>query len=378
MSKIVVASLSPDSSSRLPRYLGNSLEAGNQVTHAWPQPNRLRNLVLMGLTFHPNRVKWRDAYERETQHRLRNWHEATAQLQANPLVRDSDVILQEGLHFNSYPSDYRGKCGLYLHGMLSMVLDNKLFDCSMWRPHDDEIAPWRAGEDEVLARADRIFIGSKFLGPILESTYRVPREKILFVGTGQPPLPGDLAAPHPYAASKRILFVGKDFERKGGDFLIRAFSEVVAKEPSARLQIVGPRKLNGPLHPQIEFLGRVNDRQVLNKLFREAAIFAMPSLHESFGFVFLEAMSCGLPCVAANIHAMPEIVEHGKSGLIVEPGDSAQLAEALLRLIQNPGEAEKMGAVGRERARIEFVWQLVGDRMLAGLGLGAAAAAAVS
>src|SRR5690242_17839118 len=142
MSKIVMTSLSPESSSSLPKYVGNALPSGNVVEHAWPHTSKLGKYLFMAATFHPSRQKWRDAFERETQHRLRTWNQFSADLQSRPLVRDSDVILQEGLHFNSFPADYRGKGALYLHGVLTMVLDNDRFDCSMWRPPEHEIGPW--------------------------------------------------------------------------------------------------------------------------------------------------------------------------------------------------------------------------------------------
>jgi len=368
-SKIVMTSLSPESSSSLPKYVGNALAPASQVQHAWPHPSRLGKYLSMALTFHPSRQKWRDAFERETQHRLRTWRQFSADLQARPLLQQSDVILQEGLHFNSFPTNYRGKCALYLHGVLTMVLDNQRFDCSMWRPPKHEIEPWLDAEKQVLGRADRIFIGSKFLGDILEHRYGVARAKISFVGTGKPPLDEAFAAQPKYSASNKILFVGKGFEMKGGEVLLRAFSDVVAEIPSARLQIVGPRKIRVPLHPNVEFLGRIHDRQRLARLYREAAVYAMPSLHESFGFVFLEAMACGLPCVGSNIFAMPEIIEHGRTGLIVEAGNHEQLAQALLRLLRNPEEAAKMGAAGRERVKSEFNWESVGAKIASELGI---------
>jgi alpha-maltose-1-phosphate synthase len=370
LAKITVTSLSPDSSSRLPAYIGGSISHQHQVKQAWPHKSRLHRLFWMGLTFRPNRRKWRDALERETQHRLRTWNDFSALLQADPAVRESDVILQEGLHFESFPAGYSGKCAVYLHGTLSMIINNrKYFDCTMWQPPAAEIAGWMEGEKRVLRRADRIFIGSKFLADVLATDYGVSRDKIAFVGTGQPPLPADAGGATRYSASKNILFVGRDFERKGGETLFQALPEVVAKVPGARLQIVGPRSIPLPAHPAVEFLGRVNDRERLAQLYREAAVFAMPSLYETFGFVFLEAMSRGLPCIGADHFAMPEIIQDKRTGLIVPPADAPRLAEALIWILTHPAEAAEMGAAAREYARTSFSWSAVGANMLGELKL---------
>jgi glycosyltransferase involved in cell wall biosynthesis len=369
MAQIVVTSLSPESSSRLPVFVGKSVERGHRVEHAWPAPSRLRRVLLMATTFHPSRRRWRDAFERETEHRLRSWREFSERLQANPAVSRSDAIVQVGLHFDSFPASYRGKRALYLHGTLSMILGNAHFDCSMWCPPRAEIPAWMEAEREVLRRADRIFIGSRFLAPLLERDYGVPAGKISFAGTGPPPFPDGSTEPRGARRSQRILFVGRDFERKGGAVLVRAMPRVVASFPEARLQIVGPGRMPPGLPPSVEFLGRIDDRQRLDRLYREAAVFAMPSLHDSFGFTFLEAMSRGLPCVGTDHFAMPEIIQDGRTGLLVPPGDADRLADALCWMLAHPDEAARMGAAGRQHAAASFSWHLVGDRMLGDLGL---------
>jgi glycosyltransferase involved in cell wall biosynthesis len=319
--------------------------------------------ALITPTFRPDRKRWRDALERQSEHRLWTWRRFSAELKARADVRDSDVILQEGLPLAAFPPGYRGTCALYLQGVLSMILDNDpRFDCSMWPPPDDEIAAWFEGEQRVLRRADVIFIGSQFLEDILVRRYGVPASKIVYAGTGSPPLPD--AAPAPYARSQVMLFVGKDFERKGGEVLVRAFDEVVQRFPDARLQIVGPHKVTMPLRPGIEFLGRINDRSRLEALYRDAAVMVMPSLHESFGFVFLEAMSRGLPCIGTRMFAMPEITEDGHTGLLVEPNDVHGLALAVIRILADPEAAAHMGKAGRERLESHFTWPAVGRRIL--------------
>ncbi len=87
-----------------------------------------------------------------------------------------------------------------------------------------------------------------------------------------------------------------------------------------------------------------------------------PSRAESFGIVFLEAWSFGVPVVGCRAGAVPDVVEDEVSGLLIPPRDSAALANSVSRLIENPAEARRMGAVGQRRVRDEHTWPAVAQR----------------
>jgi glycosyltransferase involved in cell wall biosynthesis len=157
-----------------------------------------------------------------------------------------------------------------------------------------------------------------------------------------------------------VLFVGKDFERKGGEVLLKAFPLVRQRIPNARLHVVGPREVTRGLSDGVVIVGRVDDRARMAELFAGASAFVLPTLHDSFGFVFLEAMSMGLPCVGTRLFAIPEIIEDKVTGLVVDPGDATQLADAIVALLGDPAAAEEMGRRGRERVDSQFQWQSVG------------------
>jgi glycosyltransferase involved in cell wall biosynthesis len=80
--------------------------------------------------------------------------------------------------------------------------------------------------------------------------------------------------------------------------------------------------------------------------------------------VFLEAMAYGLPCIGTTNDAMPEIIEHGRTGYVVAPDDVAELANYLERLLLDPALRQTMGAQGRERVLQTFTWEHVARRMV--------------
>jgi phosphatidylinositol alpha-mannosyltransferase len=82
----------------------------------------------------------------------------------------------------------------------------------------------------------------------------------------------------------------------------------------------------------------------------------------SFGIVLVEAMAAGLPVVASDIAGFREVVRNEVEGLLVRPGDPAALADAVQRVLTEPGLAERLGAAGRERAR-RYRWDVVGDEI---------------
>jgi glycosyltransferase involved in cell wall biosynthesis len=94
----------------------------------------------------------------------------------------------------------------------------------------------------------------------------------------------------------------------------------------------------------------------------DADIVVVPSLWEGFGLVTLEAMAARKPVVASRVSALPEIVVHGETGLLVPPGDPQAQAEALLQLLADRGLAEAMGARGRKRLEVEFTVEKMAQR----------------
>ena len=178
-------------------------------------------------------------------------------------------------------------------------------------------------------------------------------------------LPRDVAGAmrHP-----TVLFVGRQFHRKGGDVLMQAFRRVRERIPDARLLIAGPASFT-TTEPGITVLGDLNKNTpegwaALAEAYGSADVFCLPTRFEPFGIAFIEAMYFGLPCIGTDAWAVPEMITDGETGFTVPIDDVAALADRLLRLLGDRALARRMGNAGRERAYRQFTWQRVIQRML--------------
>jgi glycosyltransferase involved in cell wall biosynthesis len=160
-----------------------------------------------------------------------------------------------------------------------------------------------------------------------------------------------------------ILTVCRLFPSKGPGHLIAVLPELVREWPDLRLVIVGGQAEPG-YQAQLERLARDAgvERNVIftgwcpdiEGLMALADVFAMPSLGEPFGLVYLEAMAMSLPVVALASGGTPEVVEHGTTGLLSLPGDDALLTEHLRCLLRSPDLRRSMGSRGRNRVESYF------------------------
>jgi glycosyltransferase involved in cell wall biosynthesis len=190
-------------------------------------------------------------------------------------------------------------------------------------------------------------------------------------------------APDPDTIRRGVLFVGRLTPHKGVDRLIEALPD------GAELRVAGSAG-HDPAPPerdyshllrrlatgrQVEFLGPVLDID-LPVLYRQAAVLALPSVQrtcygravrvsELLGLVVLEAMASGTPVVCSRIGGLSEVVEHGSTGFLVEPGNVAELKERLAELLGNPVLARRMGRNARELVLERFTWDACAERCLA-------------
>lgn len=190
-------------------------------------------------------------------------------------------------------------------------------------------------------------------------------------------------APDPATSRDGVLFVGRLTPHKGVDRLIAALP------PGAHLRLVGSMG-HDPNPPErdypgllrrlaagrdVQFLGPVPDEN-LPSLYRGASVLALPSVHrtcyerevpvsELLGLVAIEAMASGTPVVCSRLGGLPEVVQHGVTGFLVEPGDTEELHERLTELLQDRGLAARLGRNGRELVLERFTWRACAQRCLA-------------
>jgi len=225
--------------------------------------------------------------------------------------------------------------------------------------------------------ADRVIVTSRYSAGWAVSSYGLDARDVEVVPEGIAleswPDPG---RPPGGGVGLIILSVARQYRRKDTIALLRALPEVRRALPEARLRVVGGGPMLASLQREarrlglgaaVEFAGDLHDRTTLRNQYLTADVFALPSLQEGFGIVFLEAMACRLPVVAARAGAAPEVVP-GSAGLLVPPSDSEALAAALVELLRDPERREHMGAVGRRHVEA-FDWPRVASRFLEAAGL---------
>ena len=173
-----------------------------------------------------------------------------------------------------------------------------------------------------------------------------------------------------------VLFVGRIEPHKGIHHLIAALP------PGCELRVVGDtfdERFAESLHRQasgkkVLFLGRVDDISLRTE-YRRASVCVLPSTYfdyygrfrrfpELFGLVLAEAMACATPVVCTWVGGMPEVVEHGVTGLIVPPEDESALRDALLSILDNKQKARNMGLAGRKRVEEYYTWDKVANRCI--------------
>lgn len=169
------------------------------------------------------------------------------------------------------------------------------------------------------------------------------------------------------ASKLRLVTVARLLERKGIHVILEACAN--PQPLPIELTIIGTGQYQERLQAlardlriedRVRFVGYVLN-QDLPKYFRKADAFVLPSETESFGLVFAEAMSCGLPVLASNVGGIPEVVRHGVDGLLCEPTRADLLRGNIERFLNDRQGMERMGQSGRQRILDYFTWSRVAE-----------------
>jgi len=222
---------------------------------------------------------------------------------------------------------------------------------------------WIKLEREIYGNATRVFTMSEHVTRSLSTDYGVPdtRTECVYAGSNSNILALGRIPRRESVSAPVILFVGVEWERKGGADLVAAFERLKLKYSEVVLKIVGcsPRlTISG-----CEVVGKVSLEE-MPAHYAEASIFCLPTRVEPFGIAFVEAMHAGLPIVGPDLGAVKDMVRNGENGYRVPPGDVDSIYQALDCLLEAPAQRIiEMGAASRRIAREFYTWEAVGNRL---------------
>ncbi|HTV48102.1 MAG TPA: glycosyltransferase family 4 protein [Phycisphaerae bacterium] len=211
-------------------------------------------------------------------------------------------------------------------------------------------------EKRVLRRADLMVSWSKWAAQSLVDDYKVPKEKVVIV-------PPAIAMKNiKYAAGEkkdteklRLLFVGGDFKRKGGPMLVELMEKGL--DTVCELDVVTKDEVKYSSKYIRVHHGLNHDSPTLIKLFEAADVFVLPTTMDMLPIVLIEACAAGLPSISTKIGAIPEIVESGRTGLLIAPNDKTALKTAIEQFVSDRNSCRKMGI----NARYHFEQQLTAE-----------------
>ena len=228
----------------------------------------------------------------------------------------------------------------------------------------------------IYERATGIIVWSRWLARSLVEQSGIPADKIHVIPpasvakSGNRPAPSGDKSNSDDAARHKLLFVGRlyeasDFYRKGGDLVVEAL-EILRRDydPRTTLTMVGMEKWPLPGEPPagVNFRGVIPPQEVA-ELYDTHDVFVMPSRMEPFGIVFAEALARGIPCVARNAYAMPEVITPGISGALIERDDPYELAAAITSVLTDDELYKKVYERVPEMAAY-FSWERAANQVV--------------
>ncbi|HEY4106943.1 MAG TPA: glycosyltransferase family 4 protein [Polyangiaceae bacterium] len=149
----------------------------------------------------------------------------------------------------------------------------------------------------------------------------------------------------------RILFVGGDFERKGGDLLL----DVFRRRLRGRSELILVTKAQIPDEPGVSVHRNVSaNSDELHDLYRTSDLFVLPTRADCYSLVCMEALAAGLPIVATRVGGIPDMIQEGQTGHLLEVGDAGALGDALEALVMNPAQRQIMSKNSRREAERRF------------------------
>ncbi len=281
--------------------------------------------------------------------------------------------------FGDWPSGARFSSYLYQDLSVAAILWLRKEDPAAYRYCEYQQVPAKVLERRAAAQlrhyrnSQAVFTMSRWLRDFLIRECGLPGERVHAVGGG---INVDAAGIRPgQKQGRRILFVGRNFVRKGGPLVVQAFGILRRKYlPEAELYLAGAKEeeiraalREWEITPEeadwqaIHLLGDLGAEK-LTEYYNLCDVFCMPSYFEAYGLVFAEALAYGLPCIGRDKFAMPEFIEDGRTGRLFSGEDAGTLAEDLWEVLRDPKYREEV-AGRREQYLREYSWDTVAQRI---------------
>jgi len=250
----------------------------------------------------------------------------------------------------------------------------------------EPLRPWKADqlgsgyllsswiEKTSVEAADRVIAVSRQMREDILAHFRVAPQRVVVIHNGIDPNQFRRTEARDALARRGVrepyvLFVGRITDQKGIFHLLEAAPKlppgvqvVLCASAPDTPEIEARLKRALPEHPNVVWIGEMVPVEEVVQLYSHAAVFVCPSVYEPFGLINLEAMACETPVVASAVGGILEVVEDGKTGVLVEPGRPDALVAAICALLEDPARGRAMGRAGRRRVEAHFSWVRVATR----------------
>lgn len=219
-------------------------------------------------------------------------------------------------------------------------------------------------QKQVFQSCAAIFPRSRYAAASVIEDYGVPEENVSVIGAGYNH--NETPLPHDTYENKNILFVGVQFERKGGPLILEAFKRVRKLMPGATLTIIG---CNPAINePGVVVVGRIQKdkdgglKRIL-EYYRRASLFCIMSNFEPFGIAVIEAQYSYVPCIVPQRFAFTEMVDDGVTGVHLSKETPEELSQTMLCLLGDPVRLKKMGKAAHDFVQREWTWDKAAERI---------------
>jgi glycosyltransferase involved in cell wall biosynthesis len=225
--------------------------------------------------------------------------------------------------------------------------------------NDRQYLSWLKAEASSYAQAAVLFTMGANAKRSLVTDYGIPAHKIHVIGSG-----GSFDTLYEGTkrfGTRRILFQGSEFERKGGDVVLSAFRFVRQKIHDAELIIIGTTLQIK--EPGVRVLGYVKSRESVTELFLQSDVVVAPARCDPFTAFVIEAMNYGVPCIVTRTSGISEVITDGVNGVLVDRPDPDDVADAIVTLLQSASLLERISANGRRLVSSRLSWDVVAARI---------------